>query len=146
MHGALDPWDVLIDCPPSLGQLTVSALTAADVVLLVTEPRASSVDGLAQMTRTLATVRQHFNPALGLAGVIVNQHRGDRRDAAKWVEHLRSDYEGYLLEPFLPSREVVAVAASDALPLSAYGARARDVVDALDALATQLVPVPTTTS
>lgn len=146
MQGAVDDrWDVvLIDCPPSLGQLTVNALTAANAALLVTEPRASSVDGLAQVMQTIATVRQHFNPELRLAGVVVNQYRADRRDAAKWVENLRGDYARRLLEPFLPSREVVAVAASDALPLTSYGFRARDVVAALDALATQLVPVPTT--
>lgn len=145
MQGAVDErWDVvLIDCPPSLGQLTVNALTAAHAVLLVTEPRASSVDGLAQVTRTVATVRQHFNPDLRLAGVVVNRHRADRRDAANWVENLRGDYAGHLLEPFLPSREVVAVAASDALPLSSYGARARDVVDVLDAIAAQLLPATT---
>lgn len=145
MQGVVDErWDVvLIDCPPSLGQLTVNALTAANAALLITEPRASSVDGLAQVMQTVATVRQHFNAELRLAGVVVNQYRADRRDAVKWVGNLRADYAGRLLEPFLPSREVVAVAASDALPLTTYGARARDVVDALDALAAQLVPVPT---
>ena len=142
MEGALDAWDVvLIDCPPSLGQLTVNALTAADAALLVTEPRAPSVEGLSQMIRTLSTVRLHFNDQLRLAGVVVNRHRPDRRDRADWVEQLRIDYAGDLLEPFVPDRELVAVAASAAAPLTSYGARGRDVVEALSALAGRILPV-----
>ncbi|MEJ5869430.1 ParA family protein [Pseudokineococcus sp. 5B2Z-1] len=139
MDGALDAYDVvLIDCPPNLGQLTINALTAADAALLVTEPRAPSVDGLTQMTRTVGTVRQHYNPALRLAGVVVNRHRTDRRDRVEWVDQLREDYGTRLLEPYLPEREVIAVATSAAAPLSAYGPRGRDVLDALTAIADQI--------
>jgi chromosome partitioning protein len=143
MEGTLDTWDVvLLDCPPSLGQLTVNALTAADAALLVTEPRAASVEGLAQMTRTVATVRKHFNDGLRLAGVVVNRYRADRRDRVDWAEQLRADYGEHLVEPFIPEREVVAIAATDAAPLSAYGARGRDVTAALTALAARVVPAP----
>jgi chromosome partitioning protein len=141
LEGVLEHWDVvLIDCPPSLGQLTVNALTAADSALLVTEPRAASVEGLAQMTRTLATVRQHFNPQLLLAGVVVNRHRADRRDRVEWVDQLRADYGDSLIDPFVPEREVVATATSAASPLSAYGVRGRDVAEALAAIAARILP------
>ena len=141
LDGTLAAWDVvLIDCPPSLGQLTVNALTAADCALLVTEPRAASVDGLAQMTRTVATVRQHVNADLRLAGVVVNRYRADRRDRVEWADQLRTDYGEHLVDPFVPEREIVATAASAAAPLSAYGARARDVTDALGAIATRVLP------
>jgi len=141
LEGTLAGWDVvLIDCPPSLGQLTVNALTAADCALLVTEPRAASVDGLAQMTRTVATVRQHFNADLRLAGVVVNRYRADRRDRVEWADQLRTDYGEHLVEPFVPEREIVATAASAAAPLSAYGARARDVTTVLAALAARVLP------
>lgn len=147
MEGTLGAWDVvLIDCPPSLGQLTINALTAADSALLVTEPRAASVEGLAQMTRTLNTIRQHYNDELRLAGVVVNRYRPDRRDRVEWVEQLRTDYAAHLIEPFLPEREVVALAASAAAPLSAYGARGRDVVEALTAITARILPAPVTTS
>ncbi len=141
MDGTLAAWDVvLIDCPPSLGQLTVNALTAADAALLVTEPRAASVEGLAQMTRTLATVHAHFNGDLRLAGVVVNRYRPDRRDRVEWADQLQTDYAEHLIEPFVPEREVVATAASAAAPLSAYGAKARDVTDALAAIAARVLP------
>ena len=141
LEGVTEHWDViLIDCPPSLGQLTVNALTAADAALLVSEPRAASVEGLAQMTRTLHTVRQHFNDRLQLAGVVVNRYRPDRRDRVEWAEQLRTDYTTHLIEPFIPEREVVATAATAAAPLSAYGTRAQPVTDALAAIATRLLP------
>jgi chromosome partitioning protein len=141
LEGTLGGWDVvLIDCPPSLGQLTVNALTAADAALLVTEARAASVDGLAQITRTVATIRAHFNDGLRLAGVVVNRYRADRRDRAEWAERLRTDYGELLIEPFLPEREVLAAAATCAAPLSAYGARGRDLAPALAAIVERVVP------
>ncbi len=141
LDGALGHWDVvLIDCPPSLGQLTINALVAADTALLVTEPRAASVEGLAQMTRTLATVRQHFHADLRLAGVAVNRWRPDRRDRVAWVAQLREDCAEHLVEPFVPEREIVATATSAAAPLSAYGAKGRDVIDALTAIADRVLP------
>ncbi len=141
LQGGTEAYDlVLIDCPPSLGQLTVNALTAADAALLVTEPRAASVDGLAHMTRTLATVRAHFNADLHLAGVVVNSHRPDQRDRADWLTQLQADYGQRLLIPAIPEREIVATATSAASPLAAYGARARDVIDALAAIARQITP------
>lgn len=129
-------WDVvLIDCPPSLGQLTINALVAADAALLITEPRASSVDGLAQIVRTLATVKQHFNPGLRIAGVVVNRHREGMRDRAEWDATIRSTYPDQYIDPPVPEREVVAVATSAAAPLSAYGTKAREVIFALEAVA-----------
>ena len=129
-------WDVvLIDCPPSLGQLTINALVAADAALLITEPRASSVDGLAQIVRTLATVRQHFNPTLRIAGVVVNRHREGLRDRAEWDATIRATYPDFYIEPPIPEREIVAVATSAAAPLSAYATKARDVLQALDVVA-----------
>ena len=140
MEDALDPWDVvLVDCPPSVGQLTVNALTAANAALLVTEPRAASVDGLAQMTHTLAAVRKHFNPALAMAGVVVNKHQPSRRDAAQWADQLDADYGARLLRPYVPEREVVATAASAASPLRAYGARGREVLETLTVIAEQVL-------
>jgi chromosome partitioning protein len=120
---------ILIDCPPSVGLLTVNALVAADRALLVTEPRAASVDGLAQMVRTIATVRRNYNPGLSLAGIVVNRWRPGRTDAGEWVTTLREDYKELLLEPFIPDREIVARATTGAYPLPA-----REGLEVLEAL------------
>jgi len=94
------------------------------------------------MTRTLASVRRHLNNGLRFGGVVVNRHRADRRDRVEWVDQLRADYGDQLLEPYIPDREIVAVAASASAPLTAYGRAARDVTAAVAALAGHLLPVP----
>jgi len=134
--------DILIDCPPSLELLTLNAMIAADQVVAVTEAAANSVDGLARMIRTLGSVKKHYNPNLGLAGVVVNKFRADRLDRAAWAEKLRSAYGELVIEPTVPEREVIARATSAAVPLSALGRATPAVTDvhaALDAIADRVV-------
>ena len=83
--GATDGYDVvLIDCPPSLGVLALGALAAADRVLIVTKPRVSSVDGVAELLTTTDTARRFYNPALSLAGIVINRWRSDHADRVTW--------------------------------------------------------------
>ena len=118
MDGAIDDYDaVIIDCPPSLGALTLSALTAATSVLIVTEPRASSVDGVAELTTTISTVQRYYNPDLTTAGILINRWRNDRLDRAVWREELRAIYGATMIDHPLPEREVVAVAATNRVPV-----------------------------
>ncbi len=88
----------------------------------------------------MVTVREHLNDRLQLGGIVVNRYHGDRRDRVEWAGQLRADYAGHVIEPFVPEREVIASAASATAPLSAYGARARDVTEALAVIATRLFP------
>ena len=82
---ATDGYDVvLIDCPPSLGVLALGALAAADRVLIVTKPRVSSVDGVAELLTTTDTARRFYNPALSLAGIVINRWRSDHADRVTW--------------------------------------------------------------
>lgn len=136
LDGATDEYDVvLLDCPPSLGQLTINALVAADSALLVTEARASSVEGLSEIVKTLGSVKQLFNPGLSLAGIVVNRLRKDRKDQAEWIGRLEEDYGSQLLAPYLPEREKFASAHSAAMPLSSYGSSVRELLDSLEDIA-----------
>lgn len=67
--------DILIDCPPALGQLTINGLTAADDVLIVTEAEQWSADGMGALRDTIDRVRSYMNPDLTYAGVIINRFR-----------------------------------------------------------------------
>lgn len=118
MDGAIDDYDaVIIDCPPSLGALTLSALTAATSVLIVTEPRASSVDGVAELTTTISTVQHYYNPDLTTAGILINRWRNDRLDRAVWREELHNTYGSVMIDHPLPEREIVAIAATNCVPV-----------------------------
>lgn len=134
MDGAIEEYNVvLIDCPPSLGALTLSALTAATSVLIVTEPRASSVDGVAELTTTISTVQRYYNPGLTTAGILINRWRSDRLDRAVWREELRAIYSATMIDHPLPEREVVAVAATNRVPVPKR--EAYDYVAAIEAVA-----------
>ena len=134
MDGAIEEYNVvLIDCPPSLGALTLSALTAATSVLIVTEPRASSVDGVAELTTTISTVQRYYNPGLTTAGILINRWRSDRLDRAVWRDELRALYSATMIDHPLPEREVVAVAATNRVPVPRR--EAYDYVVAIEAVA-----------
>ena len=143
LDGCRPLWDaVLVDCPPALGPLTVSALVAADQALFVTEARATSVDGLVPMTKTVATIQSLYNQHLRIGGIVVNRYRADRPDRTSWADTLRRHYGDTLIEPYLPEREVVAIASSAAAPVSAYGSRAKDYLVGLDAVADRIMSAP----
>ena len=134
MNGAIDGYDiVIIDCPPSLGALTLSALTAATHVLIVTEPRASSVDGVAELTTTISTVQRYYNKELTTAGILINRWRSDRLDRAVWRQELHNTYGSAIIDHPLPEREIVAIAATNRV--SVPKREAYDYVAAIEAVA-----------
>ena len=108
---------IVIDCPPSLGILTTNALVAADMALIVTSAREAAVDGVAEMISTIAACRSYYNPNLQLAGILVNAHRPDRTDRKTWHETLQTSFGSYLIDGYLPERELVAHAASAHTPI-----------------------------
>lgn len=122
LKGATDAYDVvLIDCPPSLGLLTISALTAATHVLLVTEPRVSSVEGLTEIVTTIGEVQENLNDDLEVIGVVVNKVRKNRADQEYWIQRIRKDYGDLVLSPLIPDREQYAKAQAEARPLASFG-------------------------
>jgi chromosome partitioning protein len=112
---------VLVDCPPSLGLLTVNGLFAADAALVVTEPGAWATDGVAQILRTVNRISERRRDPLRVAGIAVNR-LGRTRDAAYWHEQLVAAYPD-LVHPPVHLRAAVAEAAAQSMPLYALGAR-----------------------
>ncbi len=113
---------VIVDCPPSLGLLTVNGLVAADRVVIVSEPAAWASDGVAQMLRTIDRVRERQRTGLTTAGVVVNR-LGRTRDGRYWHEQLVDSYGELVLGP-IHLRAAVAEASAQSLPLHALGHRA----------------------
>ena len=79
---------VLIDCAPSLDQLTINGLTAADDVLIVTQSKLWSANGLARLLGTVDSVREHYNHDLTISGILINQHEEKTLSGAHWYGEL----------------------------------------------------------
>ena len=113
---------VLVDCPPSLGLLTVNALFAADAVLVVTEPGAWAVDGVGRMMQTVDRIRmRRSGGAPTLVGIAVNR-LGRTRDGRYWDAELRAAYPEVCLPP-VHLRAAVSEAAAQSLPIHGLGRR-----------------------
>jgi chromosome partitioning protein len=112
---------IVVDCPPSLGLLTVNALFAAEQALIVTEPAAWASDGVQQVLRTVERIGQRRHGELGIAGIAVNR-LGRTRDAKYWYDQLVEQYAGRVLPP-VHLRAAIAEAAAQSLPIHSLGTR-----------------------
>jgi len=129
----------IIDCPPSLGLLTINGLFAADQALVVTAPSAWSTDGVEQVRRTIARVADRRGGALRVAGIAIN-NVGRTRDAKYWQSELEERFAGEVIGT-VQQRAAVAEAGAQSLPLRALGNRpgAAEAIAEFDRLYQQLV-------
>jgi cellulose biosynthesis protein BcsQ len=126
---------VLVDCPPSLGDLTTNALAAADEAVIVVEPTALSLRGVAPIADQIERVWERHNGELDLAGVVVNRMPARGNDASRRYDELsRTVGASSVWDPPVPHRVVVAEAAAERRPIHRCGARAKDVAQVFDAL------------
>ena len=113
---------VIIDCPPSLGLLTVNGLFAADHALVVTEPGAWASDGVQQILRTVSRIGARRPDGLGIAGIVVNR-LARTRDAKYWYDQLLETYGDQVLPP-VRLRAAIPEATAQSLPIHGMGHRA----------------------
>jgi chromosome partitioning protein len=132
-HGTLDAFDLVInDCPPSVGQLTVNALTDSDEAWIVSTPELWSVQGAYQAARTIQRVQMFFNPALALTGVLVNGFKtagvgAGRLESRTRLQELQKAFPDALLSQVINDVEIVRKAVGALSPLSAFGGDAEPV-------------------
>ncbi|MCE9622047.1 MAG: ParA family protein [Actinomycetia bacterium] len=131
-----DQFDViLIDCPPSLGTLTTSGLTAAEHAVIVVEPSALSLRGIGAVADLVDEVWDSFNGELELAGVIVNKVPAWSSEAERRYDELtRTVGKRAVWQPVIPQRVIVNQAIGERRPIHSYGARSADVSEAFDQL------------
>lgn len=106
----------LIDCPPSLDQLTVNALSAADLAVVVTHARMWSAQGLTKLLSNIGLVQHHYNPTLSVAGIIVNQVEAGTTAARHWVREVHAyakQVDVPILWPEIPKRVAIADAVEE---------------------------------
>ncbi len=112
----------IIDCPPSLGLLTINGLFASNCVLLVTEPGAWAVDGVARMLQTIERIQtRRIEAEPKLVGIAINR-LARTRDARYWHEQLQDAYPGKCLPP-VHQRAAVSEASAQSMPIHGLGKR-----------------------
>jgi chromosome partitioning protein len=111
---------VLLDCPPSLGPLTVNALAAADRVLVPVQAEYYALEGLAQLVGSVELVRARLNPRLALGGVLLTMVDRRTRLAADVAAEVRRHFGELVFRTAVPRSVRVAEAPSHGLPVTAY--------------------------
>jgi chromosome partitioning protein len=130
---------VLVDCPPSLGLLTLNALVAASRLVIVTEPTFLALQGIGELLETGELVRRHYNADCELAGVIVNRVERTLEHRASIRELVRYFGDGLVWRPHVPKRTVVQDAAREGVAVDRLSGRAAaELRDAFSALAGRL--------
>jgi chromosome partitioning protein len=129
---------VFIDCPPSLGPLTVNALAATDRVLVPVQCEYYALEGLAQLLHSVELVRTRLNPRLALAGMILTMVDGRTRLAADVAAEVRRHFGELVFEAVVPRSVRLAEAPSHGLPITVYD-RGSAGADAYYRVASELV-------
>ncbi len=124
LAGATDGWDfVFLDCPPSLGPLTVNALAAADRVLVPVQAEYYALEGLAQLVESVDLIRVRLNPRLRIGGVLLTMVDGRTRLAAEVSDEVRRHFGELVFSTVVPRSVRLAEAPSHGLPVIAYDRR-----------------------
>jgi chromosome partitioning protein len=110
---------ILIDCPPSLGLLTLNALTAAQEALVPVQCEYLALEGLGQLTRTLEAVRQNLNPSLRLSGLLLTMYDSRTNLSEQVAAEVRRHFPN-TFETVIPRSVRASEAPSHGLPLAKY--------------------------
>ena len=122
---------IFIDCPPSLGLLTINAFCAADGVIVPMQCEYFALEGLSQLMKTLQIVKQKYNPNLSLDGVVVTMFDGRLNLSMQVLEEIKNFLPGKLFSTPVPRNVRLSEAPSYGMPIKYYdknskGARAYD--------------------
>ena len=111
---------IVVDCPPSLGLLTVNALTAADKVLVPLQCEFYALEGLAHLIKTVGRVRERLNPRIEVAGIVLTMFDGRTSLALQIREEVMRYFPGQILESVIPRNIRVTEAPSHGKPVMLY--------------------------
>lgn len=116
---------VLLDCPPSLGLLTVNAIVAAQGLVVPIQCEFFALEGLGLLTHTIQLLRRDLNPQLEISGIVMTQFDGRLALAQQVVDEVRSQFPEELVDPPIPRNVRLSEAPSFGKPISVYDPHCR---------------------
>jgi chromosome partitioning protein len=126
LRGIKDEYDfIIIDCPPSLGLLTLNALTSADSLLVPIQCEYYALEGVTELFDTLARIRRSLNPGLSIEGLLLTMYDDRTNLSAAVAADLRDFYGRQVLETVIPRNVRLAEAPSYGKPIILYDIRSR---------------------
>lgn len=120
---------IFIDCPPSLGLLTINAWAASDSVIIPLQAEYFALEGVSQLMNTISMVKQHLNPGLQIEGVVITMYDGRALISKQITAEIKKFFKSKLYEIIVPRNVRLAEAPSHGVPIMLHepkcaGARA----------------------
>lgn len=125
LESVVDRQFILVDCPPSLGLLTLNALTAADALLIPIQCEYFALEGVSELMRTVEQVRRYLNPNLAIDGVLLTMFDERTNLAQQVADEVRTVFGSLVFESVVPRNVRLAEAPSYGRPIHAYDLRCR---------------------
>lgn len=116
---------ILIDCPPSLGLLTLNALTAADTILVPIQCEYYALEGLSQLMNTVKLVQRHLNPSLDVEGVVLTMFDARTNLSLQVVEDVKRYFRNKVYRTVIPRNVRLSEAPSFGLPIILYDPKSK---------------------
>jgi chromosome partitioning protein len=116
---------ILIDCPPSLGLLTLNALTASDTILVPIQCEYYALEGLSQLMNTVKLVQRHLNPSLDVEGVVLTMFDARTNLSIQVVEDVKKYFKNKVYRTVIPRNVRLSEAPSFGLPIILYDAKSK---------------------
>ena len=123
---------ILIDCPPSLGLLTLNALTSADTVLVPIQCEYYALEGLTQLMSTIKLITKHLNRQLGVEGVVLTMYDPRTNLSIQVVEEVRKHFNSKVYRTIIPRNVRLSEAPSHGLPIIQYDEKSKGSVAYLE--------------
>ncbi|MGN1095941.1 MAG: ParA family protein [Eubacteriales bacterium] len=129
---------IIIDCPPSLGMLTINALVASDGAIIPMQCEYFSLEGLSQMMMTIKQVKKLYNPELSLTGILITMYNGRLNLSLQVIDELKKYYASKLFKNTIVRNVRLSEAPSYGKPIQYYDKYAKGA-DAYDSVAKEIL-------
>lgn len=116
---------IFIDCPPSLGIITINALTASDAVLIPIQCEYYALEGLSQLMASVRQVKRLYNPTLDIDGIVLTMFDGRLNLTQQVVSEIKKYFSGKLYKSAIPRGVRISEAPSYGCPIQYYDARSK---------------------